>query len=423
MRIAWTGASIGDISSGSVAALAGQLLLALLERGDEVDFYSTGDAGQLPEPFASHPRLTVVAEQVPWSWDRWYSRNKATAFVTSLAVRAWTQVRLSGRLLRNHRRRRYDGIFQFSQTELLLLGVLAGRLPPIVVQPSTIASGELEWHRRESAYARQVESTALHYLARAFMAMRAAVQRRQLRQARLVVGASRAFVRTIQDDYGVPPGRTRVVPHPIDLDYYADVGRPRRGPADPIVLLFASRLSARKGLEMVVDLSHHLDDLAPGIRILVLGGASMWSDYSKHLSELNPRVAQPAQAQHASRMKDLYGQVDAVLTPSHWEPFSLVTAEALAAGVPVVASDQIGAAEGVDPSVCRIFPAGDAAAFEAAVRRLVEDLRRDGAGVDMAVRARAEARRNFAPERIGAELHEVLEDACGERPLRRSGPP
>src|SRR5215208_8243502 len=33
-------------------------------------------------------------------------------------------------------------------------------------------------------------------------------------------------------------------------------------------------------------------------------------------------------------------------------PFSLVTAEALAAGVPVVASDQIGAAEDVDRSVC-----------------------------------------------------------------------
>lgn len=412
MRIAWTGATVGDLTSGSVAALSGQLLIALLDSGDEVDLYSTGDAAELPEPFASHPRLTVVDEPVPWRWGRWYSKNKALAFVSSLFARALTQVRLSLRLVRNHRKRHYDCIFQFSQTELLLLGLTTRRLPPIVVQPSTTAAGELEWHRRESAYARKHESALPHYLFRSFLALRAAVQRRQLKRVALVVGASEVFVRSIESDYGVPPSRTRVVRHPVDLDHYADVPRPARRPDEPVQLLFASRLSARKGLEMVIELSHRLDDLAGQVNILILGGASMWSDYTAHLADRNPRIAQPAQALQARQMKLLYANVDAVLAPSHWEPFSLVTAEALAAGVPVVASDQIGAAEGVDPSACRVFPAGDMDAFEAEVRALVDELREPGARERLAERARASARMQFDAGGIGADLHDVLDQAA-----------
>jgi glycosyltransferase involved in cell wall biosynthesis len=238
------------------------------------------------------------------------------------------------------------------------------------------------------------------------------VQRRQLKRVAFVVGASEVFVRSIESDYGVPASRTRVVRHPVDLDHYADVPRPVRRSDEPLQLLFASRLSARKGLEMVIELSHRLDDLAGQVNILILGGASMWSDYTAHLADRNPRVAQPAQALQARQMKTLYANVDVVLAPSHWEPFSLVTAEALAAGVPVVASDQIGAAEGVDPSACRVFRAGDMDAFEAEVRALVAELREPGAGERLAERARVSARARFDAGGIGADLHEVLDQAA-----------
>jgi glycosyltransferase involved in cell wall biosynthesis len=409
VRVAWTGASVGDISSGSVAALAGQLLMALLDRGVEVDIYLTQDPAHVPESFSSHPGLRMIGVPVQWSWNRWYSRNRALALVTSLAARAWTQIRLSLRLAVNHRRRHYDCIFQFSQTELLLMGPLARVLPPIVVQPSTTAAGELKWHRRESAYARQYESLHQHLLVRGFFALRTAVQRVQLRQVRLAVGASDVFARSIASDYRLPPSRTRVVRHPVDLAYYAGV--PRSDVQLPIVLLYASRLSARKGLEMVLELSHRLDDLAPDVTIQILGGASMWSDYSAHLADRNPRVAIQLPSRPAGSMRELYAQADIVLAPSHWEPFSLVTAEALAAGVPVVASDQIGAAEGVDPDVCRVFPAGDIDAMERAVRRLIEELKSPGTPQRLAAVSRSEAGRLFSQDVVGDDLVSVLTEA------------
>jgi glycosyltransferase involved in cell wall biosynthesis len=413
MRIAWTGSSVGDISSGSVAVLAGQLLWELLERGVEVDFYNTGSRDQVPERFAAHPNLRVETEPVHWSWNRWYSSNRALAFVSSLIARATTQARLSARLIRNHRRRHYDCIFQFSQTELLVLGVVTRLLPPIVVQPSTTAAGELEWHRRESRYARRHEKLVPHYTARAFLTLRATVQRRQLRKVRYVVGASEAFLASIREHYGLPPDRLRLLPHPIDIDHYAGIQRPGHADGHPIVLLFASRLSARKGLEMVIELSHRLADLAPSVKIVILSGASMWSDYTGHVEERHPEVAQFLRARDAGAMRDLYARVYIVLTPSHWEPFSLVTAEALAAGVPVVVSDAIGAAEGVDRAVCRVFPAGDTDAFEREVRELVAELRANGTAERLADVARNEARTHFSAPEIGGELERILRDAAG----------
>ena len=424
MRVAWTGAWVGGIERGSVAALAGQLLWSLLERDVEVDLYLTGTADSIPERMSAHPRLTVIEEPVRWQRGRLYSRVAPAAFFTSLAARALTQLRLTLRLLANHRRRPYDCIFQFSQTELLLLGPASRWLPPIVVQPSTTAAAELHWHARESAYARVYENTAVHALVRVYLHARTAVQRHQLRQAAMVVAASRAFERSIQADYGVPPERTRLLPHPVDLDYYGSVPRPVRE-QPRIALVLAARLSVRKGLELVIELSHRIADLAPEVSIYILGARSLWSDYSGHLVEANPEVASFVPPMHATAMTEVYASAEAVLVPSHFEPFSLVTAEALAAGVPVVASDQIGAAEGVDPAVCRVFRAGDADDFERCVRALVDDLRRPGAREELADIARAEARRHFSPEGIGDRLTAILTECVAAsargRRARRSG--
>lgn len=411
---------MGGMESGSVALLAAQLLAGLLESGAEVDLYQPAAAEQVPAELRAMPGLRVIEAAVPLRWERWRERHHALALLVSFAARGRTQMRLAARLLLNHRRRPYDVIFQFSQTELLLLGLLAPWLPPIVVQPSTTAAGELRWHVREGAYARRSEGQLLHWVVRGYLYLRRGVQRRQLRQARLVLAASRAFADSIVADYRLDPARVRVLRHPIALDTLARVERPDGEDRAPL-LLFASRISVRKGLELVVELTHRLDDLEGAVRINVLGAPSLWSDYSKHLKDLNPRVSRYVRHLPMQLMAQVYGIVDVVLCPSHFEPFSLVVAEALAAGIPVVASDEVGAAEDVDPEVCRRFPAGDMAAFEREVRRLLEDLERPGEADRLARLARDEARRRFDPGEIGAELGRLLSEAAA--PARRSGAP
>ena len=55
-------------------------------------------------------------------------------------------------------------------------------------------------------------------------------------------------------------------------------------------LLFVSRLAVRKGLDLVVGLSHRLSDLTGRVRIEIIGDKSLWSDYRALLSDLNPGV-------------------------------------------------------------------------------------------------------------------------------------
>ncbi len=414
LRIAWTGSAVGDIDVGSVSAVGGILLAQVLEHGIEVDLFHPAPREELPAWLLEHPGLTLVAEPVRFTWGRWYSSNPIAVFLTGSAARVRTQLRLGRRLLARHRERRYDAVFQFSQTELFALGRPGSKAPPIVVHPCTTASRELLWHRKESAYALESESRVRHYIARAVLEARSRVQRRELRRPRLVVGPSATFNRLLSADYGVDLARTRVLRHPVDATRFAGVQR-RPAEGRPIVLLFAARLSARKGFELVTALSHRLADLDGEVLIKVMAGGSLWSDYSAHLADLHPALARRCEGVSPGEMDAVYADADALLVPSHYEPGSLVVGEALAAGVPVIASDQVGPVEVLSERVCRVFADGDLDALEAQVRRLVAELRA-GEGEALAAQARREVAEQFAPERMGSTVVAILEEAAGRVP-------
>ena len=412
---------MGDIDTGSAAALAGMLLGQLLDNGVEVDLYHPDAAEGLPVWIREHPNATVYAEKAKFEWDRWYSRNRTLAFVTAAGAQTLNQLKLGWRLIRNHRRRPYDAIFQFSQMELFLLGRAKRFLPPIVVHPCTTAAGELRWHQRESRYALESEPRLLHYVVRTYLHFRTFVQNRELKKPTLVVGPSETFNRLLCADYGVDLGRTRVLRHPVEAGRFADLAlTPVEG--RPIVLLYASRISTRKGVELVIGLSRRLGDLAGDVEIRVLGGGSMWSDYRGHLSELNPAVATYLGEVPAAEMPRVYSEADALLVPSHYEPGSLVVGEALAAGRPIVASDQVGPIEVLDPRICRVFPRGDLDGFEREVRQLVADLR-GGAQSELAELARHEAHEQFSPARMGGDLLRILGEAGGSTDGGATDPP
>ena len=141
-------------------------------------------------------------------------------------------------------------------------------------------------------------------------------------------------------------------------------------------------MSSRKGLELVVALSHRLDDLADRVQIELIGGATLWSDYSALLRGLNTRVATyHGELPHADVQERLQTSA-ALLVPSRFEPGSIVTGEALASGLPVVLSTAVGPSDLIGGSAGRVFADGDIGAFEAATRDLLEEIDRDPARFD-----------------------------------------
>jgi glycosyltransferase involved in cell wall biosynthesis len=405
MRIAWCGPLPED---GSGAAYLGtQLLDVLVDAGHQVDAFLVGDRANVAAVLRDRPGLDLVCRPAAWDWDRWYSRTPLAAFVTGQLARGAAQLHLRRTLAARHRTHPYDVLYQFSQPEAMGLVGGPGVELPLVVHPGTYAAAELRWHRREAGLTVGTEPRLRHAAVRAMLAARAHRQRGHLRRARLVLAPSERFADDLAADYAIPRDRFRVVPNAVDLDRF------RPGPAarddGPLTILFVSRISVRKGVELVVALSRRLVDLAGVVRIVVAGGPTQWSDYTHLLAGLDPRTAE--YGGYRGDTAALYRSAALVLQPSHFEPFALTVAEALACGVPVVATEVVGATEGVDPRACRTFGQGDLDAFERQVRGLVAELL-GGARQRLAAVARAEAERCFSPRLAAARVAAALAEAA-----------
>ena len=390
---------------GGVPGVAALVLDGLLNDGHRVDCYLAGIEAPLPDTLTSHANFELVDGNSRFRYGAWYSRNDLTKFVSGQAMRALAERRLAQLLNRHHRGRPYDLVYQFSHLEVFKLG--GSGAPPLIVHPETHTAGELRWLKRERALARACEPPYRRLAARAILSGRTALQSRHVRLAAGFVCPSRAFQRCFCDDYGIDPRRTRVVPNPIDLRLFQPEATPRL--TGPVRVLYASRISVRKGVETIVELSRRIADLAGSVVIEVVGGPTQWSDYRGLLSRLDPRVARYEGSVSATDMPTTMAKADILVQPSKYEPFGLTVGEALASGTPVVVTDEVGAAEDVSDECARRAGVGDVAGLERALRRLVEEIRQ-GHGPRLSLACRAEAERLFDPARVSHALADAFEE-------------
>jgi teichuronic acid biosynthesis glycosyltransferase TuaC len=177
---------------------------------------------------------------------------------------------------------------------------------------------------------------------------------------------------------GADPARVRVVGNGVDADKFTPVPRdearqqlqlPLNGP----VLITVGALVERKGFHRVIELLPALRERHPGLSYLVVGGASPEGD---RLTELRQQVRTLGlgDAVHflgpvpPERLRVPLSAADVFVLSTRNEGWANVLLEAMACGLPVVASDVGGNAE----VVCRddlglIVPFGDAAALQAAL--------------------------------------------------------
>ncbi len=402
LRIAYVG-PVPNPRAGGAPGVAGLLLAELARRGASVDCYvatsrETDDLGAL----AGTPGVDVVAHETAFAFERWYSRHRFTKMATHQASAALARRHLARTLAARHHVVPYDVLYQFSNVESFGVPSRASDRPPVVLHPSVHAAGELRWLRNERVLSEGLEGRLRPTAVRAWLAVRALRQRRDARRADRVLALSAAFRLELVSDYGLDPSKVAIVPNCIDLERFVPVAGDEHGPA---TVASVGRLTVRKGLEDVVALSHALRDLAGEVRLEVVGAPSLWSDYSGLLLELDPDVARATGHLDRDDVAALVARARCLLQLSRYEPFGLTVAEALACGVPVVATPAVGAAEGLPDDVVRVVEAGDVAAVARAVRELVS-LDPDERAF-LAARCRHEAER-FAPgvvaDRLVAEL-------------------
>ena len=403
-RIAWLGPT-GE--GGGVPSLGTFLLNGVLKQGVEIDFY-TAFEHEIPDRLRQYKNFNVISVPSQWDWGKWYSKNAFTSFLSNSIARTRAYNKLSELVVANHAVNPYDFIFQLSQTELFDLGRNLHRLPPIIVYPCVHAAGELYWHRKESRYALQVESLWMHYTIRAVLSYRAWVQKREVKKPTLIIGMSQRFNNLTAVDYDIDPQRQAVLHNPIWLQDPEDTERADQlaQKRKVIKLLFVARISVRKGVEYVIELTKRLDDLAGEVEIDVIGDRSQWSNYLPHLKDLNPRIAKYLGGMRQSQLKEAYDNADILLLPSLYEPGGIVIGEALSHGLCIVVSDAIGSAEVVEGPAHREFPAGNMDAFESEVRKVIQDLKTQQQSLREA--AREQCAQQFDPDKIASDLITLL---------------
>jgi glycosyltransferase involved in cell wall biosynthesis len=401
LHIAWLGPAPGE--DGGVPGVACDLLEGLARLGHRIDCFFPSSGQRIPERLQGNGNISFTWGTSQWRWDRWYSRTKMMAFASGMVARGLASVRLRGLVQERHELDPYDVIYQFSSIESPAVPPRLTRIVPLVIHPETHAAGELRSMLAERRLALRCGSPWRFAAIVSIMAVRTATQALRIRRAALLVCISGVFRDHMVRDYRFPAERTVVVPNPVRLARFEVTG-PAIGERPTVLVL--GRIAARKGLDDVVAVAKLLRDRAVPVRIRIVGGPSLWSDYTPLLEDLPAETAEYAGSVPPADVPGEVASSALLLQASRYEPFALTIGEALACGVPVVGTTEVGAIESVDRSVAAAVPPGDPEAMASAITEMLQRDQRDPAAVS--ARARSEAERLFEPQVVCEQISAAL---------------
>lgn len=397
-----------------MGGVATELLSGLAALGHRIDAFFPSSGQQVPARLSGFRNVTFNWGASTWEWDRWYSRSRISAMASGMAARGVASLMLRRQLTSRHRDDPFDLVYQFSSVESPGAPWRLCREIPLVLHPETHAAGELRALIAERRLGLRCHPPQRLAAVAGIMLVRSLLQRASIGRAGLLVCISGVFRDHLVADYGFPRARTVVVPNPVSLHRFSPSPKPV---GDPPTVLVLGRIAARKGVEDVVAAARALHDRGTGVRVRIIGGPSLWSDYTPLLGDL-PEGSEYVGAVDASEVAAELAACDVLLQASHYEPFAITVAEALAAGLPVVGTSEVGALEGVDRSVTAEVAPGDVAGIVTAITEMLERLRRDPAR--MSALARSEAERLFAPGVVSGKISEALLALVGgDAPARR----
>jgi glycosyltransferase involved in cell wall biosynthesis len=417
LRIAVLGAGPGREESGGAPGVSTELLHGIAALGHMLDCYLPGQPRPLPDRLLASENLNFIWGSNRWRWNRWYSRGSVAAFVSGLLARAVASVRLRREIAARHRREPYDVLLQIGNIESLAVPARLTRTVPLALRPDTHMAGALKGLIAERRLFTRCQPVHVYLLVLGITAARALVQRLRIHRATLLVCATRVFRDHLVHDYRFREASTVVIHNPIRLERFE--GPHSQADGTPTVLVLG-RISFRKGIEDTVALAHTLLERNIPARIRIVGGPSLFSDYTPLLDDLPPENSEYAGRVPPAQVPAELARSDVLLQPSKYDAFGLTAAEALAAGVPVIATTEVGAIEEVDRQVATAVKPGDVDAMAGAIADMLERLR--GHRGEMSALARAEARRLFAPDVVCRQIATALETVAAQsREDRASG--
>ena len=234
-----------------------------------------------------------------------------------------------------------------------------------------------------------------------------------LRAAAKVIALSADQAAFIERTYGVDPGAIAVLPNGVGPEFTpapafgdgdGDGGSGSGGGGDmrPLRVLYVGRLSQQKALPRLVQALAAMRQ--PAAAVLV-GEGEARPAIEELLREYALTNVQLAGARHGTDLVESYRWADVLVLPSDKEGMPLVVLEAMASGLPVVATDVVGTRELLGDAGVLVPPDPDAIAKAL-----------DRVAVDAPLRAELSARglaaaRHYSWERLAHCLESLYEEA------------
>ncbi|HUL84310.1 MAG TPA: glycosyltransferase family 4 protein [Actinomycetota bacterium] len=167
-------------------------------------------------------------------------------------------------------------------------------------------------------------------------------------------------------------GAFEIIPNGVDVARFSSIPPADLGPGRKV--LFVGRLDKRKGFPAALQAFQQLAQLHEDVRLIVVGDGPEGSAVTTLAGDLRDRVTMLGAVRNAD-LPPLATSCDLYLGPATGgESFGVVLIEAMAAGLPVVASDIAGYDEVVTDGVDGLLvPPGDPDALASAAGRIFDD--------------------------------------------------
>lgn len=180
-------------------------------------------------------------------------------------------------------------------------------------------------------------------------------------------------------------GRVRVIPNPVSSQILQAANEFKKNGNKERVVLYAGRLAPVKGIESLLAAARLVQAADPSIRFVLAGPWQMPKPPEAYGLELNHKTSEGicwVGPQQQAQVIAWYKRASVVVAPSLYESFGITAIEAMAFGVPVIATDA-GALPELLPGA-GLVPKNDHKALAKAVTRVfsgnssaaTEDLRR-----------------------------------------------
>lgn len=275
-------------------------------------------------------------------------------------------------------------------------------------------SGHRVWHARRNV--EMVAGLALKYGLgkRLRLLFTSAAQRRHTRVTRWLIRRMDNVIATSARSAGYLERSATVIRHGVDCDAFrpsADRAALRGRldlPRDGLLIGCFGRIRPQKGNDLFIEAMIPVLKTHADLRALMMGRAT--GEHMDFLDRLKRQVASAGLEDRVvfrdevpiAALADHFAALDLYVAPQRWEGFGLTPLEAMACGVPVIAT-RVGAFEELveDGQTGILVPPGDAHALETAARATLSDRARLQTASDA---ARTHVFANFRIEQEAAAI-------------------